>query len=73
MKNRFFISTIWRCIENKALRKTEFEGFVVKNRGFRTFRIYGKFGNCSTLKLNFENREKLVPTLMVGLKFGMQG
>jgi len=60
----------------------------VKNKGFRTFWIYGKFGICSipnfqkitkkmTLKSNFGNREKLIPTRkptrMFGLKFGMQG
>jgi len=59
--------------------------FGVKNRGFRTFGIYGIILNLfyselyekMTLKLNFGNREKLVPTWkltwMFGLKFGMQG
>ncbi len=65
--------------------------FGVKNRGFQTIRIYGKLGICSIpnftklqkmmLKLNFGNREKLVPTWIptqiptrtFEFKFRMQG
>ncbi len=61
-------------------KKTCFWGFWgqssknrVKNRGFWTFQKLRKM----TLKLNFGNRKKLVPTWkptqMISLKFGMQG